>query len=155
MSEAEFDSLLSGQADSSAAPRDQVQTPFGTEEVPGPLVTPEDAAPPLTDEEFQAMQESMVTGSEVSEDLGVLPEPDLSGTALRLLRPDEVPMVGTHYVIWGDPPMPYPVLVGVYAVTENAHVLLASGATEIRQERAEAYSRWRYKGYLCGQVDGL
>jgi hypothetical protein len=55
-----------------------------------------------------------------------------------------------------------PVLVGQYGVSEEDHVLRS--ASEVvglkdpdgqRFERAKAYASWRYKGYLCGEVNGL
>jgi hypothetical protein len=131
--------------------------PAMTTQVPGPLVVPEDAAPPLTDEEYQAMQESVVTGGEVAEDLDQEVDVDaLASAHLRLLGPDEVPVVGTHYVVWGEPAMPMVVVRGAYAVSENDHVrLTAVGTDPVRQGRAEAYARWRYKGFVSGQVSGL
>lgn len=101
------------------------------------------------------MLESVVPGSVVLEDLGVLPEPDLTGAALRLLRPDELPVVGSHYVVWGEPAMPLPVVVGSFRVSEDEYASLVEGSSELRRERAEAYARWRYRGFLAGQVSGL
>jgi len=110
--------------------------------------------PPLTDEEHQAMEESMAPASEVLADLGVPEEPDLSGTELRLLKDDEVPVVGTHYVVWGDPAKPMPVIVS-YARTLKEHLYLLTEGGGAREVRAVLYASWRYKGFLCGQVSGL
>jgi hypothetical protein len=140
----DFEALLNP----SAAPRVEDQTPLDT----GPIAGPPE--PPLTDEEFQEMQESLVTAAEVAEELGVPEEPDLTGSSLRLLRDDEVPVVGTHYVVWGDPAKPMPVVVGSYAVPLKQHISGLTG-TEPKDVRAMLYASWRYKGYLCGQVNGL
>lgn len=103
------------------------------------------------------MQESVVTGGEVAEDLDQNVDVDaLASVNLHLLGPDEVPVVGEHYVVWGDPALPLVVVRGAYAVSENEHVrLTATGTNPLRQDRAEAYARWRYKGYVSGQVNGL
>jgi hypothetical protein len=121
----------------------------------GPLASPEDAAPPLSDEEHQAMQEMVVPASEVLADLGVPEEPDLTGSSLRLLKDDEVPVVGQHYVIWGDPAKPLPVVVGSYRVSLEDHIATVPEGEAPRDVRAMLYASWRYKGYLAGQVSGL
>jgi len=105
------------------------------------------------------MQESMVPGTEVLEELGVTVDADtLASAHLKLLKPSEVPVVGTHYVVWGEPAMPHVVVIGAYKVSENEHVFATCVPLQEnpqRQARAEAYARWRYKGYVSGQVSGL
>lgn len=121
----------------------------------GPLVDPDkDALPPLTDEENQALEESL--SDPVIE--GAMAIADLPpGAKLELLRPNEVPVPGQHYIVWGQPAMPMPVLIGSYRVSEDEHVRTSAHVSgdPVRDARAEAYARWRFKGYLAGQVDGL
>jgi hypothetical protein len=79
---------------------------------------------------------------------------------LRLLRPDQVPLVGSHYVVFGG--VPRPVLRGNYAVSEDEHVrehlLVPDDLRDIdgqRQARADRTIRQRYRGYLCGEMSSL
>jgi len=118
---------------------------------------------PLTDEEFQALQESVgpptvlgipvIEEEEMSEDVIAL-------TELRALRPDQVPLVGQHYVIYGGKPMP--VVRGNYAVTEDEHVRTNLDPDDSlkdhdgqRKVRADRTIRLRYRGYLCGEMTSL
>jgi hypothetical protein len=113
---------------------------------------------PLSDEENQAMEE-MLSPPEIVK--GAIAIADLEpGSSLELLQPNEVPVVGRHYVTFEGRPMP--VLLGQYKRSEEDHVLRSASAVVglkdpdgKRFERAKAYASWRYKGYLCGEVSGL
>jgi len=79
---------------------------------------------------------------------------------LRLLRADQVPVIGQHYVVFGG--VPRPVVRANYAVSEDEHVREHLAVPESlrdidgqRQSRADRTIRQRYRGYLCGEMTSL
>lgn len=109
------------------------------------------------------------------------PEPNLavpdSLPALVELRPNERPVSGRHFVTWGSvllndirerPVKRQAVSEDEYALKmrRNTERLVASGVKDPdpnlddkyprkRADRAEQYARWRYKGFVCGEVASL
>lgn len=139
----------------------------------------------LTDAERELLEAKVTSGVDPAPAAPVSPSPKgkrVPGTfrnrmeGLQKLRPDEIPVPGQHFVVWGskllDDIIPRPVRLTA-SVTENQHALEAGahaqalvdgglkdphGGTKYprtRKERAEAYARWRYKGFLAGEVSGL
>jgi hypothetical protein len=159
----------------------------------------------LTDEEKDLLARKVVRGSDVDPIPKIPDAPDVSGApksktpgtyknrieGLTQLQPDELPVVGRHFVIWGsahlDDVKARPVK-RAYLITEEAHaarevehtkVLLnhglknpvewtnpRTGAPGVdpstpgaerwdRVRRTEHYARWRYRGYLAGEVASL
>jgi hypothetical protein len=79
---------------------------------------------------------------------------------LRALRPDQVPKIGAHYVIFNG--IPRPVVRGNYSVSEDEHVRSNMDSSDAlkdpdggRQARADRTLRMRYRGYLCGELSSL
>lgn len=127
---------------------------------------------PLTDEENQRLEESVVTARDLmdpivqvvsrgttSQIVGPL-DFDTPVTAteqheLRALKPDQVPIVGLHYVIYNGRPMP--VLRGGYPTSEDEHVRRypLEDVDAERRERAARTLRQNYRGYLCGELGSL
>jgi hypothetical protein len=117
---------------------------------------PSETLGPLTDEEHQALQEMTLPMMEA--------EP-LTATSiladqheLRVLRPDQQPAVGSHYVIWGGIPRP---VLRATPFTEDEYVrtnMDVAGLNDVdggRRERADRNLRMRYRGYLSGQLSSL
>jgi hypothetical protein len=130
---------------------------------------PEDANP----NEERLIREHIVKGSDLAATSTV---PD-SLPGLIQLRPDERPAIGVHFVVWGS------VLLNDIrerpvkrsAVSEDEYARKMRSETEwlvtqglkdpdpnipmkyarSRTERAEQYARWRYKGFVCGEVHSL
>jgi hypothetical protein len=122
---------------------------------PRPLGDEANDPGPLTDEENQALEESVVTARDVMEPIQ-LPELDMGVVnELRALKPDQVPLVGVHYVIYDG--RPQPVLRGGYPTSEDEHIRLypLGDLDEERRARSARTLRQRYRGYLCGQLDSL
>lgn len=121
----------------------------------------------------------------------IAPEPETAGERpLALLRPDELPVVGRHFVVWGsvllDDIRERPVRKASRSTEDEyarqmvaeAHKLVDMGLKNPRvrtdpktrkalmdsedggevwdrMDRANAYARWRYQGYVCGEVHSL
>ena len=124
----------------------------GYEGLSGPLV--EDVEPaPLTDEEFQQLQETVAQGSDLADSPLVTAPLDL-----QLLRPDEPAAPGVHYVISGGRPMP---VLRIHAGTEDAYVREQISTEGLRDHdghraaRAERSLRVRFRGYLAGEITSL
>lgn len=108
----------------------------------------------------------------------------LNGGVLGVqLKRDGVPVVGSHWVLWGSELLgdvrPRPVLrslsfsedthvaaelavtaLGVFASSEpdassDTKTLSKEPPSKERLAAAERYARWRYKGYLCKEISGL
>lgn len=89
------------------------------------------------------------------------------------LPPNEKPVAGMHFVIWGHGSLsmtePYPVLKVAHTTERNyvtrmgdeARYLVEQGLKnplhreQGRADRAEQYARWRYRGYVAGEVASL
>lgn len=119
----------------------------------GPLADQQHDEGPLRDDEHQYLEESLVVVEDPVEPVDI-------GAELRVLKPNEIPRVGTHYVIFGGKPMP--VIRSSYPVTEDDHVASQIGYDHSlkdpdgeRWHRAERTLRMRYRGYLCGELKGL
>ena len=89
-----------------------------------------------------------------------MPDDVIALTELRALKPDQIPVVGKHYVIFGGKPQP--VVRGNYAVSEDEHVRTNLDPADSlkdhdgqRQVRADRTIRLRYRGYLCGEMTSL
>ncbi len=92
---------------------------------------------------------------------------------LAELNHNDIPEVGKHFVVWGskllDDVQPRPVTRTAYVservyaghMREVAERLVKEGIKDPlhrgkgRADRAEDYARWRYKGYVCGEVASL
>ena len=127
----------------------------------------------VTSDEEELLREHVVTGRDVEETLNV---PD-SLPALVELPPSERPKVGVHFVTWGSvllndikerPVKRTAVSEDDYARRMRKHTerLVAGGVKDpdpnldskylrARADRAEQYARWRYKGFVCGEVASL
>jgi hypothetical protein len=152
----------------------------GYEGLAEPLADPAADPGPLTDEEHQAMEEmaapiishgmavaDQATADALDEILGVpvvideeMPEDVIALTELRALKPDQIPVVGKHYVIFGGKPQP--VVRGNYAISEDEHVRTNLDPADTlkdhdgqRRVRADRTIRLRYRGYLCGEMTSL
>lgn len=162
-----------------------------------------------TPEEIELLRSKVKHGSDVDPIPKIPDAPDISpapkkkggvpGTLknsianLSELRPDEVPIVGKHFVVWGSVYLsdirPRPVKKAVkmtedeHAIREVEHtkVLLSYGLKNPKEwtdpstrkplmdserdqpgavqwdriDRTEHYARWRYRGYVCGEVVSL
>lgn len=99
--------------------------------------------------------------------------PTVEGVILAKLGPNELPVVGKHYVLWGSSLMNdlrgRPVTVKAH-VTLNEYVAAAVEHTQLlvgeglknpmfqdkdRIERTRLNAKWRYLGFICGQIDAL
>lgn len=121
---------------------------------------------PLTDEENQALEEMVaplqIIGL-VEEEVAQNPPDSEQGSEqgeLHVLRPESLPVVGKHYVVFNGKPMP--VLRDNYQVSEEAHVQISlreepdlKDHDGKRSERASRTIRLRYRGYLCGEINSL
>jgi len=130
---------------------------------------PEDATP----DEEELIREHVVRGSDIEAIKSVpnsLPE-------LALLKPNERPVVGNHFVVWGSvllndirerPVKRRAVSEDEYALKmrREAEELVKRGLKDpdpnmdskydrSRADRAEKHARWRYKGFVCGEVASL
>jgi hypothetical protein len=114
---------------------------------------------PLTDEENQALEETLglplveVLTDEVIEDVTFTGE-------LRALRPDQRPIRGQHYVIYNGKPMP--VVRDNFGATEDEFVRSQLDPSDTlrdhdgqRRVRADRTLRMRYRGYVCGEMSSL
>ena len=133
---------------------------------------PEDATP----DEEQLLREHVVHGSDIQK----IRDVPNSFPELVELRPDERPVVGKHFVVWGSaafgdiherPVKHHAVSEDEYArkMRREAEALVAGGVKDPdpaehlgvegeprhRVDRAEKYARWRYKGFVCGEVASL
>lgn len=104
--------------------------------------------------------------------------PDLPNGILVELRPDELPVIGRHFVVWGSEFLndirERPVrrtsqeVENVYAwrIRDEAQQLVDMGLKDPdprlpdryprhRCDRAEKYARWRYRGFVAGEIAGL
>lgn len=141
---------------------------------PGPLTAEESKKlaevfetdePPVDPDDWPEEEEQVVLEGGTYAGIPVVSDPSLpEGTVelreLRALKPDQVPLPGTHYVIYDGKPMP--VLRGNYAISEDEHVRTQMGGMDDlkdadgnRRQRADRTIRMRYRGYLCGQINGL
>ena len=96
-----------------------------------------------------------------------------SAVGLIELGPDEIPTPGRHFVVWGSDYLDdirrrpvkrsAPVTENEHAKREIAHTkrLLEYGLKNPKYKgldrvgRTEQYARWRYRGYVCGEVASL
>ena len=117
---------------------------------------------PLTDEENQALEETIglplieVLTDEVVEAIAEVE----AVTELRALKPDQRPQVGKHYVIYGGKPMP--VTRDSLTATEDEFVRSQLDPSDTlkdhdgqRRVRADRTLRQRYRGYICGEMTSL
>ena len=106
--------------------------------------------------------------------------PDEEVTGLTELKPTERSVVGQHFVIWGSlafsdirerPVKRHAVSEDEYAakMRRETEWLVANGLKDPdpeklygksdvlrhRADRAEQYARWRYRGFVCGEVASL
>jgi hypothetical protein len=79
---------------------------------------------------------------------------------LRVLRPDQRPKIGQHYVVFGG--IPKPVVRDNFGATEDEFVREnigdlsdLHGDVGLRQIRADRALRQRYRGYVCGEMSSL
>ena len=79
---------------------------------------------------------------------------------LRVLKPDQRPVVGSHYVIFDG--VPRPVVRGNLTASEDEFVrenlFINDELRDIdgqRRVRADRTLRLRYRGYVCGQMSSL
>jgi len=137
--------------------------------MPRPEWIHEDATP----DEEELLREHVVSGRDVEMTVDV---PD-SLPALVELPPNERPKVGVHFVTWGSvllndikerPVKRTAVSEDDYArrMRKYTERLVAGGGKDpdpnldskylrSRADRAEQYARWRYKGFVCGEIASL
>jgi len=125
---------------------------------------------PLTDEEHQALEETIglplievLTDEVMGFQVIVEEEMDegvIAFTELRALKPDVRPEVGKHYVIYGGKPMP--VVRQSLTATEDEFVRSQMDPSDTlkdhdgqRRVRADRTLRMRYRGYVCGEMSSL
>lgn len=133
----------------------------------------------LSTEEKAKLEAVVKSGSEIDPVPRVPDAPDIDAEVkvkLRLLREDEIPTPGIHYVLWGHGSLgmtdEYPVLKSAN-LNEIAYVTRmgleaeelvegglkdptpGAGYPKTRRLRAEMYARWRYRGYITGEVASL
>lgn len=135
-----------------------------------------EASDTVSEEEKERIVDALKVGMDVPEGpAGKTP------TTLVELPPSELPTIGLHYVLWGPGTLsmsePHPVLRSVllteerYVQEARLHVdeLVSGGLKDpdpgkklgmdnvpsSRRERAAAYARWRYRGYLAREITGL
>ena len=143
--------------------------------LPEPFIERLHASDSVTEEEKEKIVDAVKVAADVS-------DPRIPPSAgLVDLPPDELPVVGVHYVTWGDGSLSmtkkYPVLRGastterdyVVRMGEEAQYLVDHGLKDphvgrgefidniprTRRERAEQYARWRYRGYLAQEIRSL
>lgn len=131
----------------------------------------------LSKEEKRKLVASLVKGNvDPAPDIQDPEPPEPVTVKLRELKADELPIIGEHYVVWGSKLLNdirqrpvtriAPLTENQYANTQaNAAALLTKHGTKDppggstyppnRETRAETYARWRYQGYLCGQIKTL
>ena len=85
--------------------------------------------------------------------------PEVTAVELRSLRPDQRPLAGAHYVIFGGKPVP---VTREFAQTEDEFVRSQLNVSdELRDHdgnrvaRADRTLRMRYRGYVCGEMTSL
>lgn len=120
---------------------------------------------PLSEEEGKILASSFQDVEEAEKDEPPIfpddwPEEETETVELRVLRPDQRPVVGQHYVIFGG--LPKPVLRGSLALTEDEFVRQQISESDDlkdpdgqRQQRADRTLRQRFRGYLCGEMNTL
>ena len=130
---------------------------------------PEDATP----DEERLLREHVVKGSDID---AIRSVPDVMPQLVEL-RPAERPTVGVHFVTWGSvllndikerPVKRHAVSEDEYArkMRGEAEELVRRGVKDpdpnldskylrSRADRAEKHARWRYKGFVCGEVASL
>jgi hypothetical protein len=131
------------------------------------LGSPADDPGPLTPAERQRAADMLVTGDQVETDE---PEPFVEGDGfdtvppaeLRVLKPDQLPRIGQHYVIVDG--VPRPVIREGYECSEDEHVRrnMADPTSHhlkdpdaSRRRRADRTLRMRYRRFLCGESPNL
>ena len=124
---------------------------------------------PLTDEEHQALEETIglplievLTDEVMGFQVIVEEEMDegvIAFTELRALKPDHLPQIGAHYVIFGGKPMP---VKRTLTATEDEFVRSQMDPSDTlkdhdgqRRVRADRTLRMRYRGYVCGEMSSL
>jgi len=135
------------------------------------LGSPGDDPGPLTAEEEQVLvSHGMIINDQKTADafdeiLGLdEPEPFVEGDGfdppapageLRVLKPDQLPKIGQHYVIVDG--VPRPVVRDTYSLTEDEHVREQLGdiSDHVRAARAARTLRLRYRRYLAGESANL
>jgi len=128
------------------------------------------ALAPLTAAEAEILHEAVSVGVETDEppvDPEDWPEPaaavelipEVTAVELRSLRPDQRPLAGAHYVIFGGKPVP---VTREFAQTEDEFVRSQLNVSdELRDHdgnrvaRADRTLRMRYRGYVCGEMTSL
>jgi hypothetical protein len=145
-----------GMAVADQATADALDEILGPERLPSEIVT----APyslPEEEQHQQAVERHLGVPVVIDEDM---PEDVIALTELRALKPDQIPVVGKHYVIFGGKPQP--VVRGNYAISEDEHVRTNLDPADTlkdhdgqRQVRADRTIRLRYRGYLCGEMTSL
>lgn len=126
-----------------------------------------------TPDEERLVREHVVRGS----DIEMTADTPSSFPELVELKPSERPTVGVHFVRWGSvllndiherPVKRHAVSEDEYArkMRKQAEQLVAGGVKDpdpnmdskykrSRADRAEQYARWRYRGFVCGEVASL
>jgi hypothetical protein len=131
-----------------------------------------------SDAERKAALRAAENGGLEPAEIGTSPAPELPPPATReptysLLRPDELPVVGRHAVTWGSEllnDVRWRRVQRSSHLTENQYVELQVAHSQLlvdlglkdephrgegRVDRTERYARWRYKGFLSGEIDKL
>lgn len=83
------------------------------------------------------------------------PEPEVLSGELRFLRPDQRPLIGAHYVVFGGVPRP---VTRQLDLTEDEFVRTAVDPRDFdpgRRVRADRTLRLRFRSYLCGETNSL
>lgn len=136
-------------------------------------------------DELALLSENVKPGSEIDSIPRIPDVPDIAPggrvekhkparvVGLSELKASEIPHAGQHFVVWGSK-----LLDDIYArpVTRTSHLTEDAYAARMRSDakrlielgiknplhkgqdrddRAETYARWRYKGYVCGEVFSL
>lgn len=154
----EFDALIEG--------FDESETPSSMGERPGDIGEVAGSTP------AGSMQSSDADGTVVWEadepphepDDWPEPPPEIPliplGDELRVLKPDQRPVVGSHYVIFDG--VPRPVVRGNLTASEDEFVrenlFVNEELRDIdgqRRVRADRTLRLRYRGYVCGEMSSL
>jgi hypothetical protein len=147
----------------------EVEVEVSVEDDPdlAPLADPAADPGPLTDEEHQALEESLIDVVEITKeawaehdqpivDAAVAIETELpvpTADELRVLRPDQLPAVGQHYVIFQG--IPRPVQRTVTMSEDEYTRSIGTVPDPTRRVRADRTLRLRYRGYLCGEIASL
>jgi len=88
-----------------------------------------------------------------------LPPDSVELRELRALKPDQRPVIGQHYVIYGG--IPRPVARANLSLTEDEFVRANLDVEGLRDQdgqrriRADRTLRLRYRGYVCGEMTSL